>query len=345
MATGMFGANTDELRRVSDEFDLRTSVVQAARMRTAREVEASVWVGHDADAFKQRYSNEVAALMERLEQTLIQYRADLSKQAEEQDECSRARGGDGRSFWQRVLDGLKDLARGVGGAIGDLIDTIRDRVSVDVNGPGVNWSLKIPGFSHGRHVQGGREFENGQWQDVDPKIHGNKWTFGLRGAFDLFSASASADLPGGYSIDGFVGAGANAFLGYDMISRGGTPEHKVGVSLGVSADAGASLSKHHGGYLSTSVGVYGTVGASVDAKVQFGTDNGKLDLSARAKAAAGLGGGFSGGLSYDYGQAWSDLRNDPGTFFENSGKDLVSVAGGSLSTASPVAQAVIQHVN
>ena len=47
-------------------------------------------------------------------------------------------------------------------------------------------------------------------------------------------------------------------------------------------------------------------------------------------------------MTYDYAEAWSDLRNDPGTFLENTGRDLASVAFGG---AFPAGQSVLQQAS
>ena len=78
IANGMFGVITDEPPQVSDAFDMRTTVVESARRTTTRAVEATVWEGRDAEAFKQRYASEVAAMMQQLEQVLQLHRTDSS---------------------------------------------------------------------------------------------------------------------------------------------------------------------------------------------------------------------------------------------------------------------------
>ena len=334
MANGMFGANTDELRQVSDAFDMRTTVVESARRTTTRAVEATVWEGRDAEAFKQRYASEVAAMMQQLESVLQLHRTDISKQADEQDECSSAGGGggDNRPWWQRLIDGLKNLAGDALEKLRDLVDTIRDHI--DFSGPRLDVSIKIPGLSDQHNIQIGKEFKNGGWHNVDNHEHKRKHQLGISAMLQAFSGKGSIDIPGG-SIDGFVRAGIDGFLGYDASEkyeggkRKGT-EHKVGLELGLTADAGVGVTRDHGGYLETTVGLEGSIGAGIEAKGQFEHGNGKIGLSGRFKAVAGIGGGFSGGISYDVDRAYSDLRNDPGAFLENTGRDLKSlIFGGS----------------
>ena len=318
----MFGADTDELRRVSDVFDMRTTVVESARRTTTREVESIVWEGRDADAFKQRYASEVASMMKQLEQVLVVHRTDISKQADEQDECSSAGGGggDNRPWWQRLLDRLKDLAGDALEKIRDLVDAIREHVDFSGNGPRFDFSLSIPGLTDSSNREKGRNFGSGE--EIDKDEDRTKIKIGLSALAELFRVEASADLPDGSTATAYLKAGANAFFGYDATHKDGGTEHKFGLEFGASVDAGFEVTRDRGGYMSTSVGFFGSVGPGIELKGQFSNDNGEYGLKGRGKASGAYGGGFSFGIDFDAREAMNDLRNDPGTFFEKIGNDL-----------------------
>lgn len=93
MATGMFGANTDELRAIAGEFGDGSSTTNEAKVITASEVNGVMWMGIDAERFKMHYATAVAPMIRGLSIKLAQLDVDLVRQADEQDDCSEGRGG------------------------------------------------------------------------------------------------------------------------------------------------------------------------------------------------------------------------------------------------------------
>ena len=334
MANGMFGANTDELRQVSDAFDMRTTVVESARRTTTRAVEATVWEGRDAEAFKQRYASEVAAMMQQLESVLQLHRTDISKQADEQDACSSGKGGgDNRPWWQRALDALKNLAGNALEKLRDLVDTIRDHVSTDGNWPNWEWSISWPSFSESRNRQFGKEYKDRKIQNADRKDDKSKFQLGVKGVLDLFSRNFTIDAPGGHeTLDAYIRAGADLFFGFDVSEKNGKTEYKAGAEAGVSADAGIDFTQH-GGYLDLTYGAEGSAGLGAEAKVAATQKDGRIDFSGKAKLVVGLGGSLSAGGSVDYERAMHDFRNNPGTFLTNAAKDVALIHPTTRGTA------------
>lgn len=97
MATGMFGANTDELRALAGDFGDGSATTTEAKVTTATEVDGVIWMGIDAERFKMHYATAVAPMIKNLSIKLAQLDADLVRQADEQDECSDGRGGSNSS--------------------------------------------------------------------------------------------------------------------------------------------------------------------------------------------------------------------------------------------------------
>lgn len=86
--TGMYGADTDALRELAGVFghdDLsRVGIELVAR------TEAIVWMGRDADAFRERFRDSVARMLIDLDGALDALSDDLERQAHEQDVASDA---------------------------------------------------------------------------------------------------------------------------------------------------------------------------------------------------------------------------------------------------------------
>lgn len=93
--SGFYGANTDQLR---DHAQLM--VQNARRMVELRDslspmvLDESVWIGPDAEAFRETWSGRVASLFDQGEQLITRGRTDLDQHAEEQDTASGV-GGEG----------------------------------------------------------------------------------------------------------------------------------------------------------------------------------------------------------------------------------------------------------
>ncbi|MGY5765223.1 hypothetical protein ACXET9_08480 [Brachybacterium sp. DNPG3] len=113
--TGFLGADTEALRDVADLFERR-----GRRLREIREsidvmvLREDVWVGTDAEGFRDRWSGVGAQLSEAAEAT-GRRRAELEEQAEEQDEVSEA--DDGAGGW---FDAIGDFFGSIGDAALDL---------------------------------------------------------------------------------------------------------------------------------------------------------------------------------------------------------------------------------
>lgn len=92
MATGMLGADTEELRALALVFRDKQGVAETAQSVTVSEVEGVRWVGPDADLFRSSYQSTVAVNLGSLADELGRLADDLDRQAGEQDDASRSRG-------------------------------------------------------------------------------------------------------------------------------------------------------------------------------------------------------------------------------------------------------------
>ena len=89
----MFGANTDELRRIAGVFDTRAGEVTGTRGTCDREVEGVEWVGPDADRFRDDWRLAPSTELDRLDDLLRDLAQVLRRQADEQDAASAGGAG------------------------------------------------------------------------------------------------------------------------------------------------------------------------------------------------------------------------------------------------------------
>ncbi|GGA73131.1 hypothetical protein GCM10011490_24940 [Pseudoclavibacter endophyticus] len=91
----MYGANPGELRMIARRFELRSDLVRGVAATTRREVEATDWIGPDADAFKGDYEAFLVTELRALS-IVLQVQANvLARQADEQDAASESDGSSG----------------------------------------------------------------------------------------------------------------------------------------------------------------------------------------------------------------------------------------------------------
>ena len=92
MSAGMLGANTEELRGVSDDFDVGIDQIESSALIVRQAVDGVVWVGRDAEAFVERTFNVFSTQCEALAERIAGLASDLERQAAEQDAASAASG-------------------------------------------------------------------------------------------------------------------------------------------------------------------------------------------------------------------------------------------------------------
>ncbi|GAA4519439.1 MAG: WXG100 family type VII secretion target [Brachybacterium sp.] len=118
MMTGFFGADTEQLRSHAQLLKERVGSLEDLRARLEPLVmDASSWVGTDADAFREQWSGRTAPRFDQLGDSLSRHSRDLDTHAEEQDEASEATD-------HSILDLLKDTLFGVGKGVIDAAKNI-----------------------------------------------------------------------------------------------------------------------------------------------------------------------------------------------------------------------------
>lgn len=88
MPAGMFGANTDELRGVAQDFALSGTGIDSAAETSLSASQGVVWFGVDATLFKDVTTPAMANSLNQLAALIDERSDDLVRQADEQDECS-----------------------------------------------------------------------------------------------------------------------------------------------------------------------------------------------------------------------------------------------------------------
>lgn len=95
MATGMFGANPEELDAVGNEFGVAGGVVTVAENVSGSAVQGVIWFGLDATMFKADYQATVCTQLSTLTGVLEEVDGRLQQQAQDQTDASQAGGGNG----------------------------------------------------------------------------------------------------------------------------------------------------------------------------------------------------------------------------------------------------------
>lgn len=104
MATGMFGANPEELDAVGNSFGAAGGVVTTAEVTSGTAVAGVIWFGIDATMFKANYQATVCTQLNLLTATCEEVDGRLQQQAAEQVDCSSpgGNGGGGMSLLEML---------------------------------------------------------------------------------------------------------------------------------------------------------------------------------------------------------------------------------------------------
>ncbi|MBN6777194.1 hypothetical protein JRG19_01340 [Pseudoclavibacter alba] len=123
----MYGANTDDLRDVASMFGNTGRLAEDAQVITGRVMGDLLWIGKDADTFREMYAEPIPRHLAQLAIELEDRGRDLFYQANEQDDASAAKGLSsfgaiamaalGASFATGVEGTLGSLALGIGGPL------------------------------------------------------------------------------------------------------------------------------------------------------------------------------------------------------------------------------------
>ena len=114
------GADTEALRAYAERMSTGAVQIEDLAVRLGSAVDSVVWVGPDADAFREEWASRVRSLIESSLDELRRRAQELERDAEEQDETSGAGGdgsgsgvgrsapGDDRSPGEMISDWLED---------------------------------------------------------------------------------------------------------------------------------------------------------------------------------------------------------------------------------------------
>lgn len=122
MATGMFGADVELLMEFSGTFEMRRETVDHAKAVVGPEIENVQWFGQDAENYKSTYGQSIPKALGTLSSVLVAQHDDLRRQAQEQDETSRAKSDEGclektGDFFKGVADAVKNFFTGLANGV------------------------------------------------------------------------------------------------------------------------------------------------------------------------------------------------------------------------------------
>ena len=143
MATGMFGANPDELRVVGAEFGAAAGVLEASGATVGSEIAGVRWLGVDATLYRANWGTVIPAHLGALGGVLEGISADLERQAGDQEDASQPGNGH-EGCAQSVGNGLKSAGNAIGGFFKGLVV---DGIWGDIKGLGALMGFDENGWS------------------------------------------------------------------------------------------------------------------------------------------------------------------------------------------------------
>lgn len=177
MAQGMFGANIEELIGLAGVMHARRDTAQTAARVASGAIEGVDWMGEDAEAFRSSYGESITAVLGDLAEMLVVRKDELERQAEDQEACSAAHGGEGclGGGANLSLPSLGDILSPIGsflkgvfidGLWGDVKDTL-GLIGMNFD-DGFSWNLDNAKTAWGDTLKGlgaliGRDPETGEW--------------------------------------------------------------------------------------------------------------------------------------------------------------------------------------
>lgn len=143
MATGMFGANPDELMGVGDVFGSTGGAMEAIGASVGSEIDGVNWLGLDALQYKAHWGRLIPGHLSALSEVLGATQSDLHAQANDQVDTSAA-GNGSEGCAQSVGNGLKSVGNGIGSFLTGLVG---DGIWGDIKGLGSLIGLDENGWS------------------------------------------------------------------------------------------------------------------------------------------------------------------------------------------------------
>ncbi|MBN6778348.1 hypothetical protein JRG19_07290 [Pseudoclavibacter alba] len=124
MATGMFGANPDELRAVGGEFGVAAGLLESSGATVGAEIAGVRWLGVDATLYRANWGTTIPSHLSELSGVLETVNTDLERQAGDQEDASQPGNGN-EGCAKSVGDGLRSAGNALGGFLkGVFVDGI-----------------------------------------------------------------------------------------------------------------------------------------------------------------------------------------------------------------------------
>ena len=143
MATGMFGANPDELRAVGGEFGVAAGLLESSGATVGAEIAGVRWLGVDATLYRANWGTTIPSHLSELSGVLETVNTDLERQAGDQEDASQPGNGN-EGCAKSVGDGLRSAGNALGGFLkGVFVDGIWG----DIKGLGALFGFDENGWS------------------------------------------------------------------------------------------------------------------------------------------------------------------------------------------------------
>lgn len=177
MATGMFGADTEQLREVGGDFHRSGELVEGVGFDLRGEIEAVEWIGVDADAYRDEWGDRLRVDFSDLADLLRDYRGRLDRQADDQDDASETGGDEGclESTWNGVTDAVGGVTSFLGGVVDGIWGDITGMAGLVGFDENWNWSWdNLTSTWTGMGVLIGYNPSDGTWGNWG--LAGEAWT-------------------------------------------------------------------------------------------------------------------------------------------------------------------------
>ncbi|MBN6777338.1 hypothetical protein JRG19_02070 [Pseudoclavibacter alba] len=333
MATGMFGANPEELRAHGGEHSAVADLLTSTEAQLTAEVHGVMWIGPDRERFVLDWDTSTAVQLSELAALEEATATTLEQQAQQQEECSQA-GASGASGGHdgQGGDGSSRTHGRDGGSNGQPSGSTSNGAGEKEQRPSWNgWTFQGPSFMMDTRLtqrfQGnkywlgkygkGEGFDFSESTDMDSKY---RVMWGIQARAVLAGLEKTYDLSDQVKLKVSPAIQAFGFAGVDARSNG----KSGGLYAGVSGFAGAELpfkASYDGKWLDAYGRVRGTFGIGGEAVVGLKAEGGKVTFAPRALGSWGPGLGIDGSVTLDF----NAIGTDVGQIHKPTGDAIIGV--------------------
>lgn len=143
LATGMFGANPDELRGIAGEFGAASGTLESIAGTVGSEIQGVHWLGLDALQYKAHWGTVIPSGLTELSAVTGECQSELGRQAGEQEDTSRPGNGN-EGCANSIGNGLQSAGNAIGGFLKGLVV---DGIWEDIKGLGALVGFDENGWS------------------------------------------------------------------------------------------------------------------------------------------------------------------------------------------------------